>query len=275
VVSILENIGVKHSVIGREELHRGVIEDKDLIIAIGGDGTVLNSASFLDDSIPIMGVNSDPTKPEEEGVLKVRDERRSRGALCAATAINVHKVLPMILYGDISTGLRSRIQVLVRSTHTETRLPPALNDILVAHPIPAAVSRFQLKLCKGNVMASFKPTSSYEDMFSFNVWSSGIWISTSTGSTAALYSAGGDVMDLRSTNLQYMVREHLVEQGSTYQKKGGQGLIRPNEMAVLRWNSQHGAIFVDGHHLKHDLQLGDEIKIDGHAPFLKVFDPVI
>jgi hypothetical protein len=27
-------------------------------------------------------------------------------------------------------------------------------------------------------------------------------------------------------SLQYMVREHLVEQGSTYQKKGGQGLIR-------------------------------------------------
>lgn len=24
----------------------------------------------------------------------------------------------------------------------------------------------------------------------------------------------------------------------------------PNEMAVLRWNSQHGSVFVDGSHLK-------------------------
>ena len=135
-----------------------------MIIAIGGDGTVLNAASFLDDSIPILGVNSDPTKPDEEGVLKVRDERRSRGALCAATATNVHNILPQIMYGEISPGLRSRIQCLVRSTHTETRLPPALNDILVAHPIPAAVSRFRLNLCKGKVAPSFKPDSQYEDV---------------------------------------------------------------------------------------------------------------
>lgn len=161
VTSILQNIGVKHSVIGREELHRGLIQEKDLIIAIGGDGTVLNCSSFLDDSIPILGVNSDPTRPEEEGVLKVRDERRSRGALCAATATNVNTVLPMIIYGEISPGLRSRIQCLVRSTHTETRMPPALNDILVAHPIPAAVSRFRLTLCKGIVTPSFKPESTF------------------------------------------------------------------------------------------------------------------
>ena len=155
---------MKHSVIGREELHRGVIEGKDLIIAIGGDGTVLNAASFLDDSIPILGVNSDPTRPEEQGVLNVRDESRSRGALCAATATNVNTVLPMIMYGEISPGLRSRIQCLIRSTHTETRLPPALNDILVAHPIPAAVSRFRLTLCTGNVAPSFKPASSFEEV---------------------------------------------------------------------------------------------------------------
>ena len=27
--------------------------------------------------------------------------------------------------------------------------------------------------------------------------------------------------------------------------------------------------------LQHQLELGDEIKIDGHAPFLKIFDPVM
>ena len=44
------------------------------------------------------------------------------------------------------------------------------------------------------ILLSFHPTQ----MFSFNVWSSGIWISTSTGSTAAIHAAGGDVMDLRT-----------------------------------------------------------------------------
>jgi len=249
VTSILQRVGVNYSVIGREELHRGVIQEKDLIIAVGGDGTVLNAASFLDDSIPILGVNSDPTRPEDEVVTKIKDERRSRGALCAATATNVTRILPMILYGEVPPGLRSRIKCLVRSTQTETRLPPALNDILVAHPSPAAVSRFRLMLCKGNVTPSFRPGTAFEgELFSFNVWSSGIWISTATGSTAAIHAAGGDFMDLRSTSIQYMVREHLVEEGSTFQKSGGRGLIRPDEMMALRWNSQHGNVYVDGSH---------------------------
>lgn len=276
VTNLLQKMGVTYSVIGREELHRGLIQYKDLIIAVGGDGTILNTSSFLDDSLPILGVNSDPTRPDEAGVTKLKDERRSRGALCAATAVNVPDVLPRIIYGDVSYGLRSRIQCLIRSTYTETRLPPALNDILVAHPSPAAVSRFRLTLNKGNVQPSYKQTNDNSEIFSFNVWSSGIWISTATGSSAAMNAAGGQLMDIRSTNLQYMVREHLVEDGTNAleQKIAGHGMIRPNECLNLRWNSQHGACFVDGSHLKHDLELGDEIKIDGHAPFLKIFDNI-
>ena len=39
----------------REEMHRDQLLDKDLVIAVGGDGTVLNSASFLSDKIPLLG----------------------------------------------------------------------------------------------------------------------------------------------------------------------------------------------------------------------------
>jgi NAD+ kinase len=45
-----------------------------------------------------------------------------------------------------------------------------------------------------------------EEIFNFNVWSSGIWISTATGSTAVMAAAGGVPMDLSSSKLQYMVR---------------------------------------------------------------------
>ena len=34
--------------------------DKDLVVAVGGDGTILNCASFLGSDIPLLGVNSDP-----------------------------------------------------------------------------------------------------------------------------------------------------------------------------------------------------------------------
>lgn len=72
VEAIIKSIGIKYSKIGREELHRGSIQDRDLVISVGGDGTVLNVASYLDDSIPVLGINSDPTRPEEQGIFNKR-----------------------------------------------------------------------------------------------------------------------------------------------------------------------------------------------------------
>lgn len=100
-------------------------------------------------------------------------------------------------------------------------------------------------------------------------------------------------------SLQYMVRELLVEPGNAHQSLLRHSMIRkfivyyflfpyrcqkkkphvsnasrlgPDEMLTLRWNSQYGAAFVDGSHFKHDLELGDELMMDSHAPFLQIFD---
>eukprot|EP01041_Mallomonas_annulata_P014706 gene14706-31270_t len=231
VASVLQKVGATYNIIGREEMHRGSLIDKDLVIAVGGDGTVLNASSFLDDKIPMLGVNSDPTRPEEAGTKQVRDERRSRGALCAATASNVGTTLPHMLSGEITPGIRTRIRCIVKSTYTETRLPPALNDILIAHPIPAAVSRFRITLRHNQttnatpfLVPSQLPKIS-NDVFSFNVWSSGMWVCTATGSTAAMYAAGGQLMDIRSNSLQYLVREPLSENEEKTLQDFGRGLI--------------------------------------------------
>jgi NAD+ kinase len=160
LTKIIDKIGIKYSVIGREELHRGSVQERDLVIAVGGDGTVLNTASFIDDTIPVLGVNSDPTRAEEIGFNEKRDERRSFGALCAVSACNIHDTLPRVLYGEVSPGLRTRIQCLVRSAYTETRLPPSLNDILITQPVPAAVSRFRMSMCKGVVKPSYNTIDS-------------------------------------------------------------------------------------------------------------------
>merc|ERR1719453_732725 len=103
---------------------------------------------------------------------------------------------------------RTRIQCLVRSTYKETRLPPALNDILLAHPSPAAVSRMQVSKLKGNVIPSFQMTENNEgsEIFSLNAWSSGMWVSSASGSTAAMKAAGGTPMNQTSSELQYLIR---------------------------------------------------------------------
>jgi NAD+ kinase len=278
----LKSLGVSYSTIGREEMHRELLWDKDLVLCVGGDGTILSTACFLDDEVPLLGVNSDPTRSDEiNNTCNRKDERRSRGALCAATTLDVEDILPRVIYGDVEPRERSRLQTIVKSTYTETRLPPALNDILVAHPSPAAVSRFRMTLYDMIEPDNYNPAfvkhaltekPLLNELFSFNCWSSGMWVSTATGSTAAMQAAGGHKMDPHSKDLQYMVREHLTEKGDLTQNGKGHSDVHYNQMLHLRWNSQKGAVFVDGSHTMHELNLGDEISIEAHAPPVKLFE---
>ena len=111
--------------------------------------------------------------------------------------------LPRILHGGGKLSERARIQCIVKSTYSETRLVPALNDLLIANPSPAAVSRFRLGWLKpvpepevglGSMSdPTVLPRSQYGTVTRFggrlydiqnslNIWSSGMWVSTATGS---------------------------------------------------------------------------------------------
>lgn len=41
------------------------IHGVDVVVTVGGDGTLLRASHFMDDTIPVFGVNSDPTRLEE------------------------------------------------------------------------------------------------------------------------------------------------------------------------------------------------------------------
>ena len=44
------------------DLEEGDIDDKDLVVSIGGDSTYLQSAGIIINcNIPLLGINSDPT----------------------------------------------------------------------------------------------------------------------------------------------------------------------------------------------------------------------
>lgn len=44
----------------------------DLVITVGGDGTLLQASHFMDDSVPVVGVNSDPTQIEEVSLILLK-----------------------------------------------------------------------------------------------------------------------------------------------------------------------------------------------------------
>ncbi|KAI3918063.1 hypothetical protein MKX01_041383 [Papaver californicum] len=138
------------------------IRNVDMVITIGADGTILHASHFVDDTIPLLGVNSDPTKDDEvEKFNNSFDASRSTGYLCAATVSNFEQVLADILEGRQEPHELARVGVRVNN---QILSKCGLNDILTSHPCPASVSRFSFKIRT---------------------------FSTAAGSTAAMLSAGG------------------------------------------------------------------------------------
>lgn len=61
---ILRKKSVEWKAVHRNDLTQP-INDVDLVVTIGGDGTLLQASHFIDDKIPVLGVNSDPTRIDE------------------------------------------------------------------------------------------------------------------------------------------------------------------------------------------------------------------
>mmetsp|Transcript_9082 Transcript_9082/g.12072 ORF Transcript_9082/g.12072 Transcript_9082/m.12072 type:complete len:361 (-) Transcript_9082:54-1136(-) len=283
---------VQFSCVNRVDLDRQHLSGVDLIVAIGGDGTVLSSAHFVDHgTIPLLGINSDPNKSGEDTQVKKKksDERRSHGALCMFTASDMEEGLQKVLYGGGNLQKRTRLRCKVKSTFSETQLVPALNDLLIANPSPAAVSRYRMGWMNLRDQDAYSPEEeheherlygtvtrfggqSYDVSDSLNVWSSGMWVCTATGSPAAVAAAGGKPMpNLQDDSLQYLIREHMRERGTPNNDFPDNALMENGKKLHIRWNSQMGRIFVDGSHLTHQLELGDEIMIDNKAPPLQLY----
>lgn len=99
--------------------------------------------------------------------------------------------------------------------------------------------------------------------------SSGLRICTAMGSTAAMKSAGGQIMPLLSTDLQYMAREP----NSPHPKheRFMRGFIRSNEALHVHWRCRRGTVYVDGSHMCHPIKFGSNIEISTKAPPLRIY----
>ena len=222
-----------------ESHYRGDVEQTDqydLIVTVGGDGTVLDISHRVDD-VPLLAINSHPDS--------------SVGYFCAGTVDEFPTLLDEARAGDLPRHALTRFSVYRNSERLE---PCVLNDILIAHANPAAVTRYDLQI-------GDRPAESQR--------SSGIWVSTPAGSTAAIRSAGGFVLPLGCRCLEYLVREPYPLPDTPYRYLKG---VHPLENSLkITMQTQHGRIFVDGPHIAHELEFGDTVEIGADAPPLKIF----
>ncbi len=156
-----------------------------LVISIGGDGTLLAASQWVTGAL-VLGVNSAP--------------QASIGHLALARRETFAGILERIADGTLQPVPVTRLAVELEGY---PGLRPALNDVLLTHASPAATSRYRLTL---------------KD-YSEEHRSSGLWISTATGSTAGIRSAGGRPMPLRSRRLQFRAREPLPRSRRTRQPR--------------------------------------------------------
>ena len=207
-------------------------QDVDLVISVGGDGTLLDVSHSIRD-LPLLGVNSSP------GV--------SVGHFCATDATRLGEVLDAFAQGVLVPRPLTRLQVSLNGHVIDT---PILNEVLLAHVVPAAVSRYILQC--DNASEEHK--------------SSGVWIATAAGSTSAILSAGGRMLPIDDTRIQFLVRELYREPDRTYSLTDG--IVRgPIEfLSKMRM----GALFLDGHREKIPLVLGDRIRVETHPHPLRL-----
>jgi NAD+ kinase len=227
----LEDLGV--SATWHDRPHDfGVDGPCDLVITVGGDGTLLGASHGVGAGIPLLGVNSAPD--------------HSVGFFCGARKGQVRQALRAALDGSLRSLELSRMRVAINGRPIHNRV---LNEALFCHVSPAATSRYIFRMIApgGALLAEEEQKSS------------GVWIGPAAGSTAAQQSAGGRVLALSSRHLQYVVREPYRPHGEALRLTCG--LVGENDTMTIKSKMRRACVFLDGDHIAHEVTIGDVIDL--------------
>ncbi len=230
VLSALEDLGVDTTVRSLKEPLPDTAHFQ-LVVTVGGDGTLLGTSHAMGSGVPVLGVNSAP------GL--------SVGFFCATDARGAKEQLRAALEGTLGSVQLTRMRIVRNGTEELTRR--VLNEILFCHNSPAATSRYLLSAPRG---PRTRRETHTEDQRS-----SGLWVGPPAGSTAAQRSAGGKVLPLTAATLQFVVREPYVPLGERLALR--RGLIAEDETLTIRSKMRSSKIFVDGEELVLPVELGD------------------
>ncbi len=177
MVGSLQLRGFDVTQIPRDDLPQR-LDDYDLVVAAGGDGTQLDAAMRIRrPDTWLCGVRLFP--------------ERSVGYLCRMDYDDFDRFAGY-LRDDTGKLVTDRVQRLACEIDGERLDVPVVNDVLVAHECPARASRYRI---------SFGGRTQLQ-------CSSGIWVATNSGSHAAAHAAGADALnDADFAGCVFVVRE--------------------------------------------------------------------
>ncbi len=197
----------------------------DLILTLGGDGTILGAAEIAHrEDVPLLGVNFG-----------------HMGFLTETTADSLLSVVEQIAHGKYEIDPRMTLDVRVVSPDGTVREDWALNDAVVLHSDNAHPADFAFAV-DGQVVSTYA--------------ADGIILATPTGSTAYAFSSGGPVV---WPETQAIVMAPLAAHGLFTRPL----VVAPNsnlEVGVLESNRVPPTIWLDGRR-QFPVQPGSRIEI--------------
>lgn len=229
---LLRKLGISFGTCSVKQIH--TVKDVDLVITVGGDGTVLRTSHFVED-IPILGIKS-------YGLESI-------GYFCAASTNTMNLYLKSVLTGHIQPKKLNRLEIKIDNYRAKEL---ALNDILFSHAMPASMTCYKLTVGKRSEVQR----------------SSGIWVSSAAGSTAAVTAAGGRPLPLGARKMEYIVREPYAP---TMHYNLVCGTVPDKTPIRIDSMTQHGIIYIDGSHIHYPAPEGARITIRGSKSPLKIF----
>ncbi len=232
---VLNQKNINFDLVDRSSINQN-ISGYDLVISVGGDGTLLDASHYIHNSIPILGVNSSISS--------------SFGHFCLADSANFKSVLENIEDDKISPINILRLELFINGV---SKTDVILNEVLIAHPNPAATSRYLISA-----------SNDFEEQRS-----SGVLVTTPAGSTGTYRACGGGVLPIDCNNYAYLVREPGLRPKEVWHNTGS-SLDKRQKVTIISKMRQAMA-YVDGPHLNYPFNLGDEIIIQPSSKPLCAF----
>ena len=226
VKKTLEKINASIESVERMELTAKNFIDKDIVIAVGGDGTFLRAAQFIKDETQIIGVNSD-IKSKEGFYMKCnRFDFKNKLQKMLKNKFRISKLL---------------------------RLEASINDKIVGE---LALNEFYFGASKAYMTSRYKIRIGNR---SESQRSSGVIVFTPTGSRAWSRAVGVKQLPINFRGFGFIVREPFeYKLFSNYKLKKK---IVNNQSVVLKSEMQSGILVADSISKEYTINYGDTLKI--------------
>ncbi len=234
VMNALKKYKINFKLANRDRLSKAQFQNKDLVIAVGGDGTFLRAAHFVGKQM-LFGVNADVKNKE--------------GFFMKSDKTDFERKLKRIMQNELRIKNLPRLEAYINNKKIETF---ALNEFFIGSRKPYQSAKYVIQINGKKERQK----------------SSGILITTPSGSYAWAKSCCKKTMPLNSKKFQFVVREPY--EGNIFKNyKLKHGLLDKNQKISIVSEMLDGILVADSVSKEYSLKNGSKATIKLSNNYLK------